>query len=109
VLRGSNADWLFPATNGNPKSAHLFGIQISERIKKATGLSITLHQFRHAAAAIYLRHNPGDYETVRRLLGHRSAKTTTSFYCSLETITAGRMFGAIVRKHLRTDPLELSE
>lgn len=104
LLRGSNADWLFPGKSANPKNAHLFGIQISDRIKKATGLSITLHQFRHAAAAIYLKHRPGDYETVRRLLAHRSIKTTVGFYCSLETITAGRMFGEIVRKHLRPDP-----
>ncbi len=105
LLRGSNADWLFPGTNGNPKNAHLLGIQLSDRIKKATGLSITLHQFRHAAAAIYLRYHPGDYyETVRRFLGHRSIKTTTGFYCSLETTTAGRMLGAIVRRHLRSEP-----
>ena len=104
LMRGSNADWLFPGTNGNPKNPHLFGIQISDRIKKATGLSITLHQFRHAAAAIYLRYHPGDYETVRRFLGHRSIKTTTNFYCSLETITASRMFGKIVRQHVRSDP-----
>ena len=102
LLRGSNADWLFPGTNGNPKSAHLFGIQVSKRIKKATGLSITLHQFRHAAAAIYLRYHPGDYETVRRFLGHRSIQTTIKFYCGLETITASRMFAEVVRKHMQS-------
>ena len=31
VLRGANADWLFPGPEGKPKSAHLFGIQITER------------------------------------------------------------------------------
>jgi len=109
LMRGSNADWLFPGSNGNSKDAHLFGIQISARIKKATGLSITLHQFRHAAAAIYLRYHPGDYETVRRFLGHRSIKTTTSFYCTLETTAASRMFGEVVRKHLRSDLSEPPE
>ena len=104
VLRGANADWLFPGPGGKPKSAHLFGIQIAERIKKATGLRITLHQFRHAAAAIYLRHHPGDYETVRRLLGHRNIRTTVKFYCGLETIQASREFGKIIREHLRFDP-----
>ncbi len=104
VLRGANADWLFPGTNGASKDPHLFGIQITDRIQKATGLRITLHQFRHAAAAIYLKHHPGDYETVRQLLGHRNTRTTINFYCGLETIQASREFGKIIRDHLRFDP-----
>ena len=75
--------------------------QLTARIQKATGLRITIHQFRHAAAAIYLKHHPGDYETVRRLLGHRNVRTTVRFYCGLETIHASRLFGKVVRQHLR--------
>jgi integrase len=101
LLRGANGDWLFPGTNGESKNPHLFGIQITERIHKATGLRITIHQFRHAAAAIYLKHHPGDYETVRRFLGHKSLKTTTNFYCGLETIQASREFSKIIRQHRR--------
>ena len=100
LLRGTNGTWLFPGETGGSKDAHGFGIQITERIKKATGLRITIHQFRHAAAAIYLKHRPGEYETVRRLLGHRSIQTTIKFYCGLETIQATRDFGEIVRQHL---------
>jgi integrase len=104
VLRGANSDWLFPGLNGKAKNPHLFGIQITDRIQKATGLRITLHQFRHAAAAIYLKHRPGDYETVRRLLGHRNIRTTINFYCGLETIQATREFGKIIQEKLRFDP-----
>jgi hypothetical protein len=100
LLRGSNGAWLFPGAAGGPKDAHLFGIQITERIKKATGLRITIHQFRHAAAAIYLRYRPGEYETVRRFLGHRSIRTTINFYCGLETMHATKIFGQIVIQHL---------
>jgi integrase len=108
LLRGFNGAWLFPGTTGGSKDPHLFSIQITERIEKATGLRITMHQFRHAAAAIYLKYHPGDYETVRRLLGHRSIKTTVNFYCGLETIQASREFGKIIRQHLRFDPDEPS-
>ena len=108
LLRGANGDWLFPGTTGGSKDPHLFGIQITERIQKATGLRITIHQFRHAAVAIYLKYHPGDYETVRRLLGHRNIRTTINFYCGLETIQASREFGKIVRQHLRFDPDEPS-
>ena len=69
LLRGANSSWLFPGEDGQPKNGLLFSKQITERIQKAVGLRITVHQFRHAAAAIYLKHQPGDYETVRRVLG----------------------------------------
>ena len=52
---------------------------------------------RHAAAAVYLKHHPNDYETVRRFLGHRNIRTTVKFYCGLETIQATRMLGDVVR------------
>src|SRR5262249_41973452 len=104
LVRATNDCWLFPGSAGGPKGAHLLGLQITERIGKATGLHITVHQFRHAAAAIYLRYRPGDYETVRRFLGHRSIRTTTNFYCGLETIHATKLFGQIVRQHLTFEP-----
>jgi integrase len=100
LVHGSNDAWLFPGKTGGSKDAHLFGIQITERIKKATGLRITVHQFRHATSAIYLKHRPGEYETVRRSLGHRRIQTTINFYCGLETVHATKLFGQIVRQHL---------
>jgi integrase len=103
LMRGSNEDWLFPGGEGGSKDPHLLGIQVTERIQKVTGLRITLHQYRHAAAAVYLKHHPGDYETVRRFLGHRNVNTTAKFYCGLETIQATRMLGDVVRQHRKTE------
>jgi integrase len=101
LLRGSNSACLFPGVSGQPKTANMFSSQITERIEDATGLRVTVHQFRHAAAAIYLRHNPGDYETVRRFLGHRNIQTTINFYCGLETTQASEAFGKIIRQQLK--------
>jgi integrase len=103
LVRGSNAAWLFPGVAGEPKTANMFSTQITERIQKATGVRITVHQFRHACAAIYLRHQPGDYETVKRLLGHRNIQTTINFYCGLETTQANEAFGKIIREHVKFD------
>jgi integrase len=100
LLRGLNEAWLFPGGAEGSKDPHLFGIQISDRIAKITGLRMTIHQFRHAAAAIYLKHNPGHYETVRQFLGHRNIRTTTNFYCALESIHATKQFGELIRKRL---------
>ena len=106
LVRGSNADWLFPGEAGNHKEKISFSTQIVERIQKSIGLRITVHQFRHAAGALILRHRPGDYEFVRRILGHKSIQTTIKFYCSLETTQASEMFTDIVRRRLdlRSDP-----
>jgi hypothetical protein len=103
LLRGANAPWLFPGEGGQPKMKAFFSNQITERILKATGLRITAHQFRHAAAAIYLKRWPGDYETVRRLLGHRNIWTTIKFYCGLETMAATQQFGKLIREHIQFD------
>jgi integrase len=103
LLRGANSSWLFSGENGQPKNGLLFSKQITERIQKAVGLRITVHQFRHAAAAIYLKHHPGDYETVRRVLGHRSLTTTVKFYCGLETIAASEQFGRLIRERIEFD------
>jgi integrase len=104
LLRGSNASWLFPGETGEPKTASMFSTQITQRIERATGIRITVHQFRHAAAAFYLKYHPGHYETVRRLLGHRNIQTTINFYCGLQTMQATEEFGEIVRRQIKFDP-----
>jgi integrase len=101
LLRGSNTLYLFPGMDGEPKTASMFSGQITERIEDATGLRLTVHQFRHAAAAIYLQHNPGAYETVKRLLGHRNIQTTMNFYTGLETTQANQEFGKIIRQKIK--------
>ncbi len=100
LLRGSNDTWLFPGETGQVKTARTLSLQITDRIIKATGLRITVHQFRHAAAAILLKHRPGEYELVRRLLGHRNVQTTHNFYIGLDTIQATEIFGNIVLERM---------
>jgi integrase len=99
LLRGANEPWLFPGEGRTYKDPATLSDQISQRVYKATGLEITAHQFRHAAAAFYLKHHPGDYETVRRILGHRNIQTTINFYCGLETIQASEEFGKLIGKN----------
>lgn len=101
LLRGRNEDWLFPGQRGGAKQKVAFSGQITQRIQKATGLRITVHQFRHAAGAIILKHRPGDYQLVRLLLGHRSIETTLKSYVGLESIQASEVFGQIIRERLQ--------
>jgi len=104
LIRGSNEDWLFPGESGGHKEKISFSTQIVDRVEKSTGLRITVHQFRHAAGALILKHRPGEYELVRRLLGHKSVRTTIKFYLELETTQASEIFTDIVRNRLEFRP-----
>jgi integrase len=106
LLRGANGPWLFPGEGSGPKTKLGLSNQITMRIQKAIGLRVTVHQFRHAAVAIYLKHRPGDYETVRRLLGHRNIMTTTNFYCGLQTMQATEQFGKLIRQQTSFEPVD---
>ena len=96
LVRGSANLWLFPGEGQGHKGPVTLSGQITDQVFSRTGLRLTAHQFRHAAAAIYLRHRPGEYELVRRLLGHRSIVTTMNAYVGLETIESNRIFGDII-------------
>lgn len=108
LLRSRNDDWLFPGQGGGAKSNILLSSQITQRIYRATGLRITVHQFRHAAGALLLKRRPGEYELVRQLLGHRNVQTTINAYIGLENIQASEIFSKIVMEHM-VDDLEAAE
>ena len=93
---------LFPGRWGGSKGTNTLGVQISQRIRSYTGLKMHPHLFRHVTAKIYLDANPGGYEVVRRVLGHRSIDTTTAFYTGQETAAAIRHFDHTILK-LRTN------
>jgi hypothetical protein len=100
LMRGRNENWLFPGQRRGAKGKISFSGQITKRIYKATGVRMTVHQFRHAAAAIILQRRPGEYELVRRIFGHRNVQTTINSYVGLENIQASEIFGKIVLEHM---------
>jgi hypothetical protein len=100
LLRGRNEDWLFPGMRGAAKGKITLSGQITKRVLKLTGLRVTAHQFRHAAATIILQQHPGNYELVRLLLGHRSTQTTVRCYIGLKEVQASQIFGELIRKRL---------
>jgi integrase len=83
---------LFPGPGGGPRKKRGLGEQISRTIKAYTGLTINPHLFRHLGAKLYLETNPGAYEVVRLVLGHKSIDTTTGFYTGTESAAAIRHF-----------------
>jgi len=98
LMRGLNHGYLFPGAGKEAKRTKTLSKQISKLLWKELGLKITPHQFRHAAAYIMLKADPGNYELVRRVLGHRSSATTRDFYIGLEALEANRLFGEMVTR-----------
>jgi len=90
TTKGNTA--LFPGKFGRAKRQHALRAQISRTIYAHTGLKVNPHLFRHIDAKLYLDRNPGGYEVVRRVLGHRSMNTTVRFYTGMETAAAARHF-----------------
>lgn len=95
--------WLFPGRNpGSHKAIMTMGEQIRVRVFKGTGLKVNVHLFRHITAKLYLDCMPGNYEVVRRLLGHRSSETTIRFYAGMESKSASRHYDEVILQ-LRKD------
>jgi hypothetical protein len=104
LLRGRNEDWLFPGLRSEHKGKTCLSGQITDRIYDATGMRMTVHQFRHAAGALILKQRPGQYVLVQKLLGHRSVNTTINSYIGLENIHASEIFTEMVMRHLGNEP-----
>ena len=81
LLRGSNQSWLFPGgtDNGHSKRASTLSDQITKRILKETGFRVTAHQFRHAAAALILKREPGNFDLYAAYLATVTSKRRAAF------------------------------
>lgn len=89
--------WLFPARKSNGSmDPNTLSRSVFHTTRKETGLEVNVHLFRHLAAMLYLQARPGEYEAVRRLLGHTQLSRTLNFYAGFEAGTATRIFGDII-------------
>ena len=75
---GKRPDAVFVSLTGKPRTQAAIKVAIEKTVLRHLGVKITPHQFRHLAAKIALDANPGAYELVRQLLGHKNLKTTTN-------------------------------
>jgi integrase len=94
--------YLFPARQGGAKTPAQLADQIKRSIQKGIGLTVNAHLFRHVCAFLYLKAHPGDYETVRLLLGHKSLATTVRAYCGLERSDAVRRYDRLIDTYRRS-------
>jgi integrase len=81
---------LFVNVDGTPKEEKALGVLITKFARRRAGITLTPHQFRHLSAKVLLDHQPGGFETVRQLLGHKNLQTTVFSYAGIDSRRAGR-------------------
>ena len=96
LLTGANS-FIFPGKKPDlPKGNSALSSQIRKLVYAHTRLDMPAHRFRHAVAKIFLDRNPGQYEVVRQLLGHKDIATTISFYAGAESASAARHYAKTI-------------
>ena len=88
---------LFPGkVAGQNKGKSVLSTQVKELVHAYTRLDMPAHRFRHAAGKIFLDRNPGQYEVIRQLLGHKDRDTTITFYAGAEGANAARHYARTI-------------
>jgi integrase len=62
---------------------------------------VNAHLFRHIGSKLFLDANPGGYEVIRRVLGHKKISTTMRFYTGFEGKAAARHFDQVILGRLQ--------
>lgn len=65
-------------------------------MRKATGLIVNAHLFRHLAVMNWLDAKPGGYEGARHLMGHSAVSHTINLYSGMEVKSAMRAFADLM-------------
>ena len=81
---------LFVNVDGTPKGGQGLGVLITNYARRRAGITLTPHQTRHLSAKVLLDDQPGGFETVRQLLGHKNLQTTVFSYAGIDSRRAGR-------------------
>lgn len=84
--------WLFPGEAGEHLCLAAITEQYRRFVKRFTGLDATPHLMRSVADKLYTDRNPGDGETMRQQLGHKSDRTRRKHYADPRGRAANRAY-----------------
>lgn len=92
------ATWLFQSVRGQKLGSDHASAVIGKLLEERIGIRIRAHQFRHAAAALILKSEPGNYQYVQRVLGHLNLQTTINLYSQLEGFQSSDQFSELLKR-----------
>lgn len=96
LLAAPGNPYVFPGKGLNPMTQPGMRDAIKIVTDERLGIAINPHAFRHIAAEAFLQKRPGDFENVKRVMGHKRLETTTRAYCRSENKTAMAIYGDIL-------------
>jgi integrase len=97
---GHPPDRLFVNADGTAKHTKVVADLITRYLRRRAGIVVTPHQFRHLSAKLILDAEPGSFETVRQLLGHKNLKTTVGAYAGIDSRRAARHHQRLIERML---------
>jgi integrase len=101
-LVGRRADRLFVNADGSPKRATTVASLIATYAMRRAGVILT--------PRVLLDAEPGSFETVRQLLGHKNLKTTANFYAGIDSRRAARHHQHLIEQALaERQPLRVTK
>jgi integrase len=100
---GHRPDRLFVRADGAPKNQWAVAWLIRTYLKRRVGIVFSSHKFRHLSAKVLLDAQPGNFETVRQLLGHKSLRTTVAAYTGVNSRRAGRHHQRLIEETLAAE------
>jgi integrase len=100
---GHRPDRLFVRADGTPKNQWSVAWLIRTYLNRRVGIELSCHQFRHLSAKVMLDAQPGNFETVRQLLGHKSLSTTVGAYAGIDSRRAGRHHQRLIEEALAAE------
>jgi integrase len=97
-------DILWVGDNGAPFAENYFGMKVSNATEALTGVRISLHLFRDAAATTLARISPDAARLIRPVLAHTSGGTAERHYIHASSIEAGRNYADVIARLKRKRP-----
>jgi integrase len=98
---------LFVKADGTPKGARSVARLITFYTKARAGIVLSTHQFRHLSARVLLDAQPGGFESVRQILGHKNAQTTVNAYAGIDRRRAARHHQHLIDRAIATQDLSM--
>ena len=97
-------DFLWVDERGAPFEDNYFGAKIAKLTTRLTGVRVSPHLFRDAAATTLSRTSPPARALIRPVLAHSSSGTAERHYIQAGSLEAGRNYADLVQRLKRNTP-----